>query len=394
MALTSITRQKRSASTPTSKEDTLTIVDVTNKAAPAMLSRTGYSGSRYTHQGWLTEDHAYFLLDDELDEANNPAVTNTRTYLWDVSNLDDPVLIGVHDSTTTATDHNQYVKGNYTYQSNYQAGLRILNITDIANGNLSEEAFFDIYPGSDSPGFNGSWSNYPFFDSGIVLVSGIEQGLFILRPNLKPRLNSATVDSHTLTLTYGSALDESSTPATDAFTVTVAGSRRTVTHVSVSGRVVTLTLASAVTDSQEVTVTYTVPVTNPIRDSAGNEADGLSNELVEKATPPPPLPPPPPPPSPPRRGGGGGGGAPACARDGHGNQATQATDLELSTVTAGTICPAEDVDYFTVIAPGRGHRLCGHYRQRADPRHDLATRGGRGGQHSEWTAGRAAGGSR
>ena len=55
-----------------------------------------------------------------------------------------------------------------------------------------------------------------------------------------------------------------------------------------------------------------------------------------------------------RLGGSGGGGAPACARDGHGNQATQATDLELSTVTAGTICPAADVDYFTVTAPGRG----------------------------------------
>ena len=55
-----------------SNEDTLTIVDVTNKAAPVMLSRTGYSGSRYTHQGWLTEDQAYFLLDDEEDERDNP----------------------------------------------------------------------------------------------------------------------------------------------------------------------------------------------------------------------------------------------------------------------------------------------------------------------------------
>ena len=106
-----------------SNVDTLTIVDVTNKASPAMLSRKDYSGSRYAHQGWLTEDHAYFLLGDELDEKNNPDVTNTRTYMWDVSDLDDPAVIGFHDSTTTATDHNQYVKGNYTYQSNYQAGL-------------------------------------------------------------------------------------------------------------------------------------------------------------------------------------------------------------------------------------------------------------------------------
>ena len=268
--------------------DTLTIVNVTNKAGPVMLSRTGYSGSRYTHQGWLTEDQVYFLLGDEDDEAENPKVTNTRTYLWDVSDLDAPALIGSHDSTTTATDHNQYVKGSYTYQSNYRAGLRILDITDIANGNLTEVAFFDVYPRSDSPKEDGTWSNYPFFDSGIVIVSVIEQGLFILRPNLvdvvNPALASAAVNGAALTLTYGEVLDESSTPATDAFTVTVAGSGRTVTYVSVSGRVVTLTLASVVAHDETVTVSYS-PGTNPIRDAAGNGATGLSNEPVANETP-------------------------------------------------------------------------------------------------------------
>ena len=272
-----------------SNVDTLTIVDVTNKAGPVMLSRTGYSGSRYAHQGWLTEDQAHFLLGDESDEEEDPDVTNTRTYMWDVSDLDDPALIGSHDSTTTAIDHNLYVKGKYTYQSNYQAGLRILDITDIANGNLSEAAFFDFNPGSDPTNVDGgTWSNYPFFDSGIAIVSVIEQGLFILRPNLvdgvNPALASAAVNGAALTLTYGEALDESSTPATDDFTVTVAGNGRTVTHVSVSGRVVTLTLASAVAHDQTVTVSYS-PETNPIRDAADNAAAGLSNRSVTNNTP-------------------------------------------------------------------------------------------------------------
>ena len=38
------------------------------------------------------------------------------------------------------------------------------------------------YPSSDSASFNGAWSNYPYFESGNVIVSGIEQGLFVLRP--------------------------------------------------------------------------------------------------------------------------------------------------------------------------------------------------------------------
>ncbi len=163
-----------------SNTDTLTIVDVTNKSAPNQLSRNSYTGSSYTHQGWLTEDHVYFLMGDELDESD--LGHNTKTYVWDVSDLDAPTIVGVFTASTPAIDHNQYVKGGHTYQSNYRAGLRVLDLADIANGNLSEVGFFDIYPSSDSASFNGTWSNFPYYDSGVVVISGREQGLFIVKP--------------------------------------------------------------------------------------------------------------------------------------------------------------------------------------------------------------------
>lgn len=165
-------------------EDTLTIVDVSNKSAPVRLSRTSYPNLGYTHQGWLTDDHMYMLMDDETDERNVSAVTNTRTLIWDVKDLDNPNYTGDYVGPSTSIDHNQYIVGNYSYQANYRSGLRILDISDIANGNLSEAGYFDIYPSSDSANFNGAWSVYPFFASGNVVVSGIEQGLYILRPNL------------------------------------------------------------------------------------------------------------------------------------------------------------------------------------------------------------------
>ena len=71
-----------------SNTDTLTIVDVTNHGSPVQLSRTGYAGSGYTHQGWVTDDHAYFLLGDEADETGNGH--NTRSYIWDLADLDNP----------------------------------------------------------------------------------------------------------------------------------------------------------------------------------------------------------------------------------------------------------------------------------------------------------------
>ena len=164
-------------------EDTLTIVDVSNKAAPLQISRTGYSNRSYTHQGWLTEDQAYLLMDDELDERNVASITNTRTLIWNVQDLDSPVYTGDYIGPSTSIDHNQFIVGNYSYQANYRSGLRILDISDIANSNLAEVGFFDIYPSSDSANFNGAWGVYPFLASGNVIVSGIEQGLYILRPN-------------------------------------------------------------------------------------------------------------------------------------------------------------------------------------------------------------------
>lgn len=167
-----------------SNEDTLTVVDVENKSEPSLLSRTGYAGSGYAHQGWLTEDHGYFLLDDELDERTFGH--GTRTWIWDVSNLAAPVVLGAYTSSSPAIDHNLYVRDGYAYEANYRSGLRIIDLAGIATASLAEAAFFDVYPADDARFFNGAWSAYPFFPSGVVVVSGIEQGLFVLKPNLPP----------------------------------------------------------------------------------------------------------------------------------------------------------------------------------------------------------------
>lgn len=158
-----------------SNEDSMTIVDVTDKANPVMISRTTYSRTGYTHQGWLTENHRLFALDDELDEILYGF--NTRTRYFRVTDLDAPVLQGVYSQSTPAIDHNLFFRGNLLYQSNYRAGLRIISPPN------TEVGYFDIYPANDAASFNGAWSNYPFFASGVVIVSGIEQGLFVLQPN-------------------------------------------------------------------------------------------------------------------------------------------------------------------------------------------------------------------
>jgi len=162
-----------------SNETAISIADVTDKANPKPISRASYPNVSYTHQGWFTEDHRYFLVNDEGDEVSG-VVPRTRTLIWDLADLDDPQLVKEYLGETAASDHNLYIRGNLVYESNYASGLRIIDITDPLNPR--EVGFFDTQPvGENVPGFTGSWSNYPFFQSGVIAVSSIEQGVFFLR---------------------------------------------------------------------------------------------------------------------------------------------------------------------------------------------------------------------
>jgi len=165
-----------------SNGDAITIVDMTNPASPLLLSRTTYEGSGFTHQGWFTEDQSHFLVDDEGDETMFGH--NTRTYIWDLKDLDNPVLNGFHQHDTTAIDHNLYIFGNKVYQANLRSGFRILELSDLDNARLTEVAYFDTFPEDYDPLISGAWGVYPFFNSGIVIVSDIEKGLFVLQPDL------------------------------------------------------------------------------------------------------------------------------------------------------------------------------------------------------------------
>ena len=101
---------------------------------------------------------------------------------------------------------------------------------------------------------------------------------------VKPVFESATVKGTTLTLTYGEALDGSSTPVALAFTVNVAGSGRAVSRVAVSGTAVTLTLEPEVGVGQAVRLDYRTPGANPIQDAVGNDALEITNRAVLNET--------------------------------------------------------------------------------------------------------------
>ena len=110
-------------------------------------------------------------------------------------------------SNLDGIDHNGYVKDYKFYLASYTNGLRVIDILNIDQKNISEIGFFNTYHPDDHSGviektgstkwsdpgdhngakgeniesFNGAWSVYPFFKSENIIVSDINSGLFIVK---------------------------------------------------------------------------------------------------------------------------------------------------------------------------------------------------------------------
>ncbi|KAH8730088.1 hypothetical protein GQ44DRAFT_747098 [Phaeosphaeriaceae sp. PMI808] len=180
-------------------EDTLTIYDVTNKTGnvTTIISTTSYPGAEYIHQGAVNNEtwQEYLFLDDEFDERDAKVGPMTQglptTHIFDIRDLQNPHYTGNYEGPRRAIDHNQYIVDGYSYQSNYGAGLTVLDIRSVtrdpSGASICEAGSFDIYPEDDDKegggvvAFVGSWSSYAKFKSGFIFVHTIERGSFVVK---------------------------------------------------------------------------------------------------------------------------------------------------------------------------------------------------------------------
>jgi choice-of-anchor B domain-containing protein len=151
------------------------IYDVTDKSNPVLLA-SQQTGGNFTHNGWLSDDSKILFTTDE--------VANAPVGAYDVS---DPNNIKELDQFrpfatlgTGVIPHNAHVLNDYVIVSYYTDGCIILDGSK--PDNLVEIANFDTFFPSNS-GFDGAWGVYPYLPSGLVLVSDISNGLFVLQPN-------------------------------------------------------------------------------------------------------------------------------------------------------------------------------------------------------------------
>ncbi len=152
------------------------VVDFTNKLAPVELANQS-TPNNFTHNTWLSQNSKVLFTTDET--------ANSYLTAYDVSNLGS---ISELDRIQTNSGSNAYVHnvhiinvgGNdYAVTSWYTEGF---TITDVSRPqNMIEVGKYDTYA-SICSGELGAWGVYPFLPSGTIVVSNINEGLFVFTP--------------------------------------------------------------------------------------------------------------------------------------------------------------------------------------------------------------------
>ena len=149
-----------------------TAVDMTNKSNPVVLAEQ-QTPTAFTHNTWLSNDHKYIFT---TDENSNSFLTS-----YDISNLSNIIEKDRIRATPGSGSivHNTHILNNWAVTSWYRDGITIVDVT--RPHNLVEVGRYDTYTGSGN-GFDGAWGVYPFLPSGTMVVSNIDEGLFVLSP--------------------------------------------------------------------------------------------------------------------------------------------------------------------------------------------------------------------
>ena len=149
-------------------------IDVSDKANPQIMGSHD-TPSKQSHNCWISDDNRTLYTTDEVDGGYIAA--------YDVSDLANITELDRIQSSPgmMIAPHNTHVKGDFLVTSYYADGLHIVDAT--YPDNMIEVGHFDSAPSFSGGGFNGDWGAYPWLPSENILVTDIEQGLYVVDAN-------------------------------------------------------------------------------------------------------------------------------------------------------------------------------------------------------------------
>ncbi len=150
------------------------IQDMSNKDSIFTISNQ-FTPLVFTHNAWLSDDSNVLFTTDERQNAPVAA--------YDISDMENIQLLDefrpLNSLNSGLIPHNVHVENDFLVTSYYTEGVIITDANRPEN--LIEVGNYDTFKG-DNGSFNGVWGAFPFFDSGTILGSDIDNGLFVLKP--------------------------------------------------------------------------------------------------------------------------------------------------------------------------------------------------------------------
>ena len=238
--------------------DERTFSNATMAAAPIIHSYFAFGGQRVSN----FDNYSINLTGSSIVEDGAPSISGTGTLDSSVTNQIN-VSGNVLTAGSTALTERGFVYG--TASGPTVAGTKLVD----------PSATTGSFTGTIS-GLAGGTAYYlrPFASNSGGVSYGSEFSITtgVVPDSIAPTLSTAAVSASgtSLVITASEALDATSVPAASSFTVTSGGVTVPVTGVAVSGSQITLTLGQTVGTGQSVSVAYTAPGSNPLKDAAGN----------------------------------------------------------------------------------------------------------------------------
>ena len=208
----------------------LWIVDFSTPNEPVTLgSLTDYEDQGYNHSGWLHNSGNTYALADETH--------GMRIKILDVSDPSDIEVVSFVESAVHdfSIPHNLIFQDDFLHVSYYVDGYYAWDMANPANPQLL--AYYDTSEWPHSLGYKGAWGVYPFLSSGKMLVSDMQEGLFVLQLGANNIADIETLD-----------LQVSPNPAAEtlSFSLPNESAKSMLTIVNISGDIILQEIMSGV----------------------------------------------------------------------------------------------------------------------------------------------------
>ena len=147
--------------------------DLDNPQSLGVLNSNAYLQSGYNHSGWASDDCSFYYMADETWGTDIKAVDLSDKADMTVTNFFD-----AGNSSPNSITHNQVVACDYLYVSYYYDGLQVFDVSDASNPQRVMQ--FNTSSRSIQRNYEGAWGVYPHLPSGNILVSDMQEGLFVI----------------------------------------------------------------------------------------------------------------------------------------------------------------------------------------------------------------------